>query len=117
MSDLAYWLLLHVAVLSRFPTGSSTVQLLGDSGAPLPQMSWNTSMHVQYLEFSLEWEIALVSEYLFTYKSVCSDCRQRCLLLPFVQSCENSVFEGNGKKSEISVSKAYCTFGSLSWCL
>lgn len=46
---------------------------------------------------------------------VCSEDRLRCLLLLFVESCENSVFEGEKMKSETS--QAYCPFRSQSWCL
>lgn len=64
----------------------------------LSQVSWNLSIHVRDREFSLKWEIASVSEYLCAHKSVCSDCRQRRLLLPIAQSCKNCIWRGGGEE-------------------
>lgn len=91
------------------------MKVLGSSGALLSQASWNTSIHVQYLEFSLEWETSF-------WLSV---CLQVCLLrlqteVSFTAVCielwEQCICR-QGRESEISVSVVYCTFGSLGWSL
>lgn len=93
------------------------MKVLGSSGALLSQTSWSISIHVQYLEFSLEWETTSFSDYLFVYKSGCSGCRPRCLFTAICIELWEQCVGRERKKREISVSEVYCTYGSLSWCL
>lgn len=70
------------------------VQLLGIWGLQFYLISWNASIHVLYLEFSLEWEIALVSESLFSCKSAQKVDKVIPLLLDHISLCINFIHFG-----------------------
>lgn len=120
MSDVTHWLL-RTSVPCCFPT-ASCLHFVFREGLGKLRGSAPSSKLEHFHPRSVSWIFIRVGDHFTLWSSVCLQVwllrLQAGMSFPAIcmELWEQCIWE-EGKKSEISVSEVYCTFGSLSWCL